>query len=357
MRAKCPSRCDAHVAAPAASASSTSRASITGSSTRPDRRRGARSAAHRTPCAALAATPLTAQFKKVYRDGEPRELSRFYVVLRAFGTSLRAALFGVRAVVVASLWIVVLPYASTWFLRGFLHSGSHLITAILHVFGLAARGIGLVDGASATDEASSALRQFRRVLADVFIAANASALALSEESANATAAARNETWTDSTVALWERHREGVTRDVVSGQIMTCSLVVALVAVFMLREFVLQAVPLAMLEAPEPDADPVAPAVVPPAVLPPLDVPPFDDEDDSDNEQVPPQLGSPTQSLYGDEDEELPPLEMLPRRIAPLPRRARTASPRARPRRSRRTGYNRPARRCRAGRRSAPRTGA
>lgn len=268
------------------------------------------------------------QFKKVYRDGQPKDLSPAYVALRAVGATLRAALFGVRAIVVASLWIVVLPYSSTWFLRGFLHSGNHLITAILHLFGLAVRGVGLLDitAVNATD-ASNALRQFRRVLADVFAATNGTVAA----SANVTAVSastRNGTWTDTAVSFWERHREGVTRDVVSGQIMTCSLVVALVAAFMLREFVMQAMPLPVDDAPaEPEPD------VPQILALPLPAPPPPDSDDSEppspNDSPPPSLAHPHDVLFEDDDDELPPLEMLaPRRIAPLPRRARTATPEA-----------------------------
>ncbi|KAH9893215.1 hypothetical protein C8Q73DRAFT_746014 [Cubamyces lactineus] len=171
-------------------------------------------------------------FTKVYSKDMPERLP-FFLILRQFSLQLLSAVvFGLRTILVASIWLAALPWATIWTWRMYFSMGNHVAWWI------------------------SALKRPEHE-PDVF-----------DDIASNTTTTVNLTSTDSqlpppTGFLTHPRVLQVSSDIVAGQIIASMIVIAFVAIFLLREWITQNARPGIFE----DGDVPAEAEVPDGVQP------------------------------------------------------------------------------------------
>ncbi|KAI0831910.1 hypothetical protein BC628DRAFT_1350502 [Trametes gibbosa] len=174
-------------------------------------------------------------FTKVYSKDMPERLP-FYLILRQFSRQLvSAVLFGLRTVLVASIWLAALPWATIWTWRMYFAMGNHAAWWI------------------------SALKRPDHE-PDLFDDIPSNGTAINSTSSETQILAPSTVWTHPLVLQ-------VSSDIVAGQIIASMIVVVFVAVFLLREWITQNARPGIFEEGdvpmEPEVLPPMPDVAPP----------------------------------------------------------------------------------------------
>ncbi|KAI0369741.1 hypothetical protein BV20DRAFT_1044206 [Pilatotrama ljubarskyi] len=211
-------------------------------------------------------------FTKVYSKDMPERLP-FFLILRQFSQQLLSAiLFGLRTVLVASIWLAALPWVTIWTWRMYFAMGNHLAWWI------------------------SAIKRPEHE-PDLFDALPSNATAINTTAPDTQLPATPNFLTNPVVLQ-------VLSDVVAGQMIASMIVVAFVAIFLLREWITQNARPGIfedgdvgLEADEPDALPLIPDAAP--VVPELEeAPPAPLPPPGTDEEAPLDGGSDDRARYG-----------------------------------------------------------